>query len=624
MRRASRRGRSTSPRRACERDAGFTLRRPRRTVGEACERELQLELGDLFRDLPRRGPHLPGDAPPRHRLDAGDRARGLVHGACASARSSASSAPRPIPGWCGSATPMSSCSATFRCWCRCSCGTSCCPSCCRPTRRLAQAASATHRSTPPWSRSASTPRRASPSRCAPASRASPAASAWPALALGLTLPQTYGYVLLPMAYRIILPPLTSEFLNIIKNSAVALTIGLMELTARARAMQEFTFQVFEAFTAATVIYIVDQYRGDVRDALGRAPRRRARPDRRRAASRQPLRQQMFADFDFDVIIRSLPYLFYDGMTFTLMLTALATIGGIFFGTLLALMRLSGIAPLALLAAGYVNLMRSVPLVLMIFWFYFLVPYIGAMDHRRGAADPGGRVRLLARHLHAVRSGVFLRDHARRHPVDLARPGGGGAGARHDLSADHGLHRAAAGLPQHGAGAAHPDHHPVPGHLAGLRALDHRLPRRRLQGRAARRPAGGDVPVRRRGLFRDLVRGLPGRAMAAGAGPPSSAESSAGSRSRHDYHRPGEQVVRQLPGARALLDRGRQGRGGGGVRALRLRQVDADQVRQRARAVPGRRHHRRRHLGRRSEDQPAQAARAHRHGVPAFRAVSAPT
>ena len=86
---------------------------------------------------------------------------------------------------------------------------------------------------------------------------------------------------------------------------------------------------------------------------------------------------MFADFDFDVIIRSLPYLFYDGMTFTLMLTALATCGGIIFGTLLAMMRLSGLAPLSLLAAGYVNLMRSVPLVLVIFWFYFLVPYIGA-------------------------------------------------------------------------------------------------------------------------------------------------------------------------------------------------------------------------------------------------------
>src|SRR5258706_1713499 len=79
---------------------------------------------------------------------------------------------------------------------------------------------------------------------------------WAALALGLTRTQAYVYVLLPMAYRIILPPLTSEFLNIIKNSSVALTIGLMELTARARAMQEFSFQVFEAFTAATIIYIV--------------------------------------------------------------------------------------------------------------------------------------------------------------------------------------------------------------------------------------------------------------------------------------------------------------------------------------------------------------------------------
>jgi glutamate/aspartate transport system permease protein len=75
-------------------------------------------------------------------------------------------------------------------------------------------------------------------------------------ALGLTLPQTYRYVLLPQAFRIILPPLTSEFMNVIKNSAVALTIGLMELTARARSMQEFSFQVFEAFTAATVLYIL--------------------------------------------------------------------------------------------------------------------------------------------------------------------------------------------------------------------------------------------------------------------------------------------------------------------------------------------------------------------------------
>jgi glutamate/aspartate transport system permease protein len=86
---------------------------------------------------------------------------------------------------------------------------------------------------------------------------------------------------------------------------------------------------------------------------------------------------MFTGFDFDVIQRSLPYLFKEGMTFTLTLTAIAMAGGIFFGTLLAMMRLSSFKPLSMLAGTYVNLMRSVPLLLVIFWFYFLVPYIGA-------------------------------------------------------------------------------------------------------------------------------------------------------------------------------------------------------------------------------------------------------
>jgi glutamate/aspartate transport system permease protein len=77
-----------------------------------------------------------------------------------------------------------------------------------------------------------------------------------ATALGLTTAQAYRYVLLPMAFRIVLPPLTSEFLSTIKNSSVAITIGLVELTAQARAMQEFSFQVFEAFTAATILYLL--------------------------------------------------------------------------------------------------------------------------------------------------------------------------------------------------------------------------------------------------------------------------------------------------------------------------------------------------------------------------------
>src|ERR1700752_707746 len=86
---------------------------------------------------------------------------------------------------------------------------------------------------------------------------------------------------------------------------------------------------------------------------------------------------MFAGYDFDVIQRSLPYLFGQGMVFTLTLTAIAGTGGIIFGTLLAMMRLSAFRPVSMLAGGYVNLMRSVPLVLVIFWFFFLVPYIGA-------------------------------------------------------------------------------------------------------------------------------------------------------------------------------------------------------------------------------------------------------
>jgi glutamate/aspartate transport system permease protein len=85
---------------------------------------------------------------------------------------------------------------------------------------------------------------------------------------------------------------------------------------------------------------------------------------------------MFANFDFDVIRRSLGYLFIDGMTFTLTLTALAGLGGLVFGTLIALLRLSRLPVLSHIAGLYVDLIRSLPLVLVIFWFYFLVPYIG--------------------------------------------------------------------------------------------------------------------------------------------------------------------------------------------------------------------------------------------------------
>ena len=107
-----------------------------------------------------------------------------------------------------------------------------------------------------------------------------------ARALGFNEPQVYRYVLLPRAYRVIIPPMTSEFLTIFKNSSVALTIGVLELTARARQITEFTFQGFEVFTLATVLYVlitltviaimrVVETRARVPGFIGAAPAQRA-------------------------------------------------------------------------------------------------------------------------------------------------------------------------------------------------------------------------------------------------------------------------------------------------------------------------------------------------------------
>jgi glutamate/aspartate transport system permease protein len=74
------------------------------------------------------------------------------------------------------------------------------------------------------------------------------------LAMGFTLPQTYRFVLMPVACRIIVPPLTSEFLNVFKNSAVASTIGLLELSAQARQLVDYTAQTYESFIAVTLAY----------------------------------------------------------------------------------------------------------------------------------------------------------------------------------------------------------------------------------------------------------------------------------------------------------------------------------------------------------------------------------
>jgi glutamate/aspartate transport system permease protein len=76
------------------------------------------------------------------------------------------------------------------------------------------------------------------------------------LAMGFTQWQTYRYVLLPVAYRVIVPPLTSEFLNIFKNSAVASTIGLLDLSAQARQLVDYTAQTYESFISVTIAYVM--------------------------------------------------------------------------------------------------------------------------------------------------------------------------------------------------------------------------------------------------------------------------------------------------------------------------------------------------------------------------------
>lgn len=84
----------------------------------------------------------------------------------------------------------------------------------------------------------------------------PQGQTYAGLAMGLTRLQVYRHVLLPVSYRIIVPPLTSDFMGIFKNSSVGLTIGMMELTAQSRQIAEYTFNIFEVFTVATILYMM--------------------------------------------------------------------------------------------------------------------------------------------------------------------------------------------------------------------------------------------------------------------------------------------------------------------------------------------------------------------------------
>jgi len=79
------------------------------------------------------------------------------------------------------------------------------------------------------------------------------------LAMGFTLPQTYRFVLMPMAFRIVIPPLTSESMNIIKNSSVAFAVSITELTMFAMQAQEETSRGIEVYLAVSALYFVSAF-----------------------------------------------------------------------------------------------------------------------------------------------------------------------------------------------------------------------------------------------------------------------------------------------------------------------------------------------------------------------------
>ena len=87
----------------------------------------------------------------------------------------------------------------------------------------------------------------------------PGGQRYAGLAMGLTLPQTYRFVLLPMALRIVVPPLTSESMNIIKNSSVAFAVSISELTLFALQAQEETSRGIEVYLAVTGLYMLTAF-----------------------------------------------------------------------------------------------------------------------------------------------------------------------------------------------------------------------------------------------------------------------------------------------------------------------------------------------------------------------------
>ena len=160
-------------------------------------------------------------------------------------------------------------------------------------------------------------------------QALPQGQRYAGMAVGFTTPQYYRYVMLPMAYRIIIPPLTSESMNIFKNSSVAFAVSIAEMTQFAMQAGEETSRGIEIYLAVTVLYVISAFAINRIMAFDREEDARARLHR--LGRRREGTDMMNLDFSFynwDVISSFVLKGFY----FSVFLTVVATLGGMLFGT----------------------------------------------------------------------------------------------------------------------------------------------------------------------------------------------------------------------------------------------------------------------------------------------------
>ena len=172
------------------------------------------------------------------------------------------------------------------------------------------------------------------------------------------------------------------------------------------------------------------------------------------------------DFDWSSIVPSMPYLLA-GLVITLKITVTAIIIGIVWGTILAVMRLSSFLPLAWFAKTYVNVFRSIPLVMVLLWFYLIVP--GFLQNVLGLS-PKTDIRLISAMVaFSMFEAAYYSEIIRAGIQSISRgQSSAGAGAGDDPLAIDEVGDSAAGLPRDGPAAVNPGYRPVPGYLAGVR------------------------------------------------------------------------------------------------------------------------------------------------------------